>query len=211
MADPDRRMPFLTIWRSATPKATWYVALGDGESVVGRDASVCSIKLVDDPYVSARHATFVVHAAAQSVFVEDRRSTNNTWLGGRRITGREELRHGDILSMGETFLLLQLPDAWRENTVPATWKQPTGRAVRVPSDLGNVADAVLAVDAIVAGSWTGRKRGGPGGLDALLAAELGVAEDRAGRLADKLADRLGVLGRGSDRLQRLADLLRSGR
>jgi hypothetical protein len=211
VADIDRSQPLLTIWRGPTPQATWYASLPDGESIVGRDPRRCSIVLRDDRYVSGRHAAFIVYTRMQSVFVEDRRSTNHTWLDERRVNGREEIHHGDTVVIGETSLLLQLPDAWREDTVPKTWTQPKSRAARGPSDLQHVVAAVRAVDAAIGGTWTGRIRGGPGGLDSLLAEELGVSEDRAGRLADILADRLAIRGRAADRLQRLADLLRSGR
>ena len=55
--------------------------LNEGEFVVGRNAS-CQLSL-DDPLVSRRHATFIVHADA--VTVEDLGSRNGVSVNGERI------------------------------------------------------------------------------------------------------------------------------
>lgn len=57
-----------------------------------------------DPVVSARHAQLVRQASSYleghtDVFVEDRGSTNGTWVNGERVD-RALLGHGDVIRMG---------------------------------------------------------------------------------------------------------------
>ena len=57
-----------------------------------------------DPEVSRRHARFETHNGA--VYVEDRKSSNGTFLNGRRITEAIELREGDEIDVGTTRLVV---------------------------------------------------------------------------------------------------------
>lgn len=63
---------------------------------VGRAASndVC----LDDGTVSGKHA--LIHVLGKEVFFEDLESTNGTLLNGQRVR-RRQLRHGDVLRLGQ--------------------------------------------------------------------------------------------------------------
>ena len=78
------------------PVAGRTVEIGSG-CTIGREG--CDV-LLPDPEVSRRHA--VVRVADGVASVEDVGSTNGTWLNGRRVEGRAELRAGDELRLGNT-------------------------------------------------------------------------------------------------------------
>lgn len=65
---------------------------------VGRQGDL----VIDDDFASSRHARFYV--AHGLWYVEDRRSTNGTWLNGRRIHGPQRLKKGDKIRIGHTAI-----------------------------------------------------------------------------------------------------------
>ncbi|HYX91119.1 MAG TPA: FHA domain-containing protein [Myxococcaceae bacterium] len=89
---------------------------------VGRAAD-CDV-LLDDPSVSKRHATLRWSEAKRTCTLEDRRSTNGTFLNGSiRIRKAVILRDGDIISFGEVpFWYLLTPTLYDRLTdgKPAT-------------------------------------------------------------------------------------------
>lgn len=64
--------------------------------VIGRGAD-CDVRM-DDTFLSTRHARFVVDQGDLSV--EDLGSTNGTYINEERVTGRVQLRRGDIVQVG---------------------------------------------------------------------------------------------------------------
>jgi pSer/pThr/pTyr-binding forkhead associated (FHA) protein len=58
-----------------------------------------------DPEVSRRHARF--ESQNHVLFVEDLKSSNGTFLNGRRITEAIELREGDTVDVGTTRLVMR--------------------------------------------------------------------------------------------------------
>jgi predicted component of type VI protein secretion system len=70
---------------------------------VGRAKDV-AISL-SDPEVSRRHARFSSHDGV--AYVEDCRSSNGTFLNGRRITDAIEVRQGDEIDVGTTRLVVR--------------------------------------------------------------------------------------------------------
>ena len=70
---------------------------------VGR-ASDNTLALDVDEYASSHHAR--VESGRDGVWVHDLGSTNGTYVNGQRIDGRERLRPGDTLTIGETELRL---------------------------------------------------------------------------------------------------------
>jgi FHA domain len=70
--------------------------------VVGREADALG-GLEDDPFLSGRHARFILTESGR-VFVEDLRSTNGTYVNGVRIADPVLLDEGDTIRVGNTSL-----------------------------------------------------------------------------------------------------------
>jgi len=88
--------------------------------------------VLDHLTVSGEHA--VLHMLGGHVTVEDLHSTNGTYLGGKSIS-REELRHGDILEMGNYRLEFEV----ESSATPASPALAESAASRRP-------DAALATE-----------------------------------------------------------------
>ncbi|MGK5682513.1 Hsp70 family protein [Actinoplanes sp. URMC 104] len=104
------------------PTAWLRVVTADGErstfmlpqqrAVVIGTAPQADVRLADS-YASRRHAE--ISPSGGRYLVDDLGSTNGTTLNGRRVTGREPLRDGDVIGVGRTRLAF----------VPAApWPQP---------------------------------------------------------------------------------------
>lgn len=75
----------------------------DAVNSLGRDINNSIV--VDDSFVSAEHALLTFRGRAW--FIEDRGSTNGTWLNGRRVEGPLPLGYGDELQIGQVRLRLE--------------------------------------------------------------------------------------------------------
>lgn len=64
-----------------------------------------TLALDGDEYASSHHAR--VESGRDGVWVHDLGSTNGTYVNGQRIAGRERLRPGDTLTVGQTELRLE--------------------------------------------------------------------------------------------------------
>jgi pSer/pThr/pTyr-binding forkhead associated (FHA) protein len=73
--------------------------LGTAPITIGR-AAENTIALGRDEYASARHAR--IEPLRDGIWVVDLGSTNGTAVNGRRIDGRERLKEGDVVRIGET-------------------------------------------------------------------------------------------------------------
>ncbi|HEX6678818.1 MAG TPA: FHA domain-containing protein [Actinomycetes bacterium] len=73
-----------------------------GELLLGREAGQAG-RLGGDRTLSRRHAR-VIRDGQGRLFVEDLGSTNGTLLNGARVTGRQPLRAGDLIEVGESTL-----------------------------------------------------------------------------------------------------------
>lgn len=83
------------------------IDLIDGESVVGRSAGTGPNALtIDDQRLSRRHATLTVDFQTDELHVEDLKSSNGTWIRGKRVT-RQQLKHGAVLRIGNTVAVLE--------------------------------------------------------------------------------------------------------
>jgi DNA-binding winged helix-turn-helix (wHTH) protein len=83
------------------------LVLREGENIVGRNpvrSSVC----VDDPRVSGRHARIVI--AGETATIEDLDSTNDTFVGGVRITSPHPLTSGDVVRLGGPSITFRRSD-----------------------------------------------------------------------------------------------------
>ncbi len=76
---------------------------------IGRGPSN-DIALGWDTEVSRLHAE-LERLAGEWTVVDDGLSRNGTWRNGQRIAGRQRLRDGDVLQIGQTVLAVRVPDA----------------------------------------------------------------------------------------------------
>jgi len=91
--------------------------LAAGENILGRspDASVW----IDISGVSRHHARIVV--GANQVTMEDLRSKNGTYVGGRRISAASPLADGDQIRLGPVVITFRIPPpAGVTETAPAS-------------------------------------------------------------------------------------------
>ena len=73
-------------------------------TTVGRSPD-CALHLDHDEYVSSRHAQ--ITPAENGVWVEDRGSTNGTFVNGAQVTTARLLQAGDVIRIGETQLRVE--------------------------------------------------------------------------------------------------------
>jgi pSer/pThr/pTyr-binding forkhead associated (FHA) protein len=75
----------------------------DAVNSIGRDVNNAIV--IDDSFVSTDHALLTFRGRAW--YVEDRGSTNGTWLNGQRVDGMLPLGYGDELQIGQVRFRLE--------------------------------------------------------------------------------------------------------
>lgn len=75
----------------------------DAVNSIGRDVNNAIV--IDDSFVSAEHAMLTFRGRAW--YVEDRGSTNGTWLNGQRVEGLLPLGYGDEVQIGQVRMRLE--------------------------------------------------------------------------------------------------------
>jgi hypothetical protein len=79
----------------------------DAVTTLGRDVNNSII--VEDPFASTEHAVLTFRGRAW--YVEDRDSTNGTFVNGSRVSGVAPLGFGDQLQVGQARFRLERPRA----------------------------------------------------------------------------------------------------
>jgi pSer/pThr/pTyr-binding forkhead associated (FHA) protein len=90
----------LTMRSGPTPGKTF--PLEKQEILLGRD--LANDISISDPEVSRRHARFLMQE--DNVIIEDLGSTNGTFLNGQRIASPQQLRAGDVITLGENIVMV---------------------------------------------------------------------------------------------------------
>jgi pSer/pThr/pTyr-binding forkhead associated (FHA) protein len=72
------------------------------EIIIGRDAS--NVIAINDAEVSRKHAKLSLQNSVYEI--QDLGSTNGTFINGQRITGSQELKPGDTVTLGENIVLM---------------------------------------------------------------------------------------------------------
>lgn len=72
------------------------ISLAPGANLLGRSRE--SVAWIDDPSISRNHA--IIEIAHGEVSIRDLGSRNGTFVGGKRITGRQTLADGDAITLG---------------------------------------------------------------------------------------------------------------
>src|SRR5262249_17951319 len=92
----------------------------ENELTVGREASDLAL---DDRQASRRHA--IVRALEDGLEVTDLGSANGTFVNGKRIAETLRLEDGDVVRVGQTSLLIEVP--WRpDRAAPTTFAPAFG-------------------------------------------------------------------------------------
>jgi pSer/pThr/pTyr-binding forkhead associated (FHA) protein len=98
--------PFLVL-RSDNNEQVLVGLGGRTRLTIGRRAE-CDVPVLADGQVSRLHAELVL-IGQDWVITDDGLSTNGTWVGERRITGRYRLRDGDLIRVGNTLIAFCAP------------------------------------------------------------------------------------------------------
>lgn len=102
--DAPSRAASLVVVRSRTLSPGARYDAGPVAVTIGR-ASDNTVPLDGDEYASSHHAR--IELDRDGVWVHDLDSTNGTFVNGDQVQGRERLREGDALAIGETELRLE--------------------------------------------------------------------------------------------------------
>lgn len=92
---------FQFVIRSGPNTGTIY-PLDASEIIIGRDAS--NVIAINDAEVSRKHAK--LNLQNSGYVIQDLGSTNGTFINGQRITGSQELKPGDTVTLGENIVLV---------------------------------------------------------------------------------------------------------
>lgn len=119
--------------------------LDQPEMVIGRAPTVDYP--ITFPAVSGRHA--LVSQKGGQIYIEDLNSSNGTFINGERLTGRQQLHGGEMISLGQSVILrLDLP------AVDKTVLQMPVDATMLEGDMdAYVDDAAVAGAAVAADSF----------------------------------------------------------
>lgn len=116
----DSKLSRPRLKESLIPGAAWtFVRIEEGREVgrlfslspggvylIGRKGADVELQ---DKKVSRKHAEIGLYGP-DSYFIRDLGSTNGVRLNGKRITHRAKLRHGDLISLGDTTLRFAIHD-----------------------------------------------------------------------------------------------------
>jgi hypothetical protein len=104
-----RGTPFLVFRDDEGHQHLVDLAAGPGRLAVGRRLS-CAVAVPWDVKASRLHAE-LERIAGEWTLVDDGRSSNGTFLNGRRLLGRKRLADGDVIAIGGTLMLFRDPAA----------------------------------------------------------------------------------------------------
>jgi pSer/pThr/pTyr-binding forkhead associated (FHA) protein len=100
--------PFL-VWRGGDGRQQLFTLhAGLRRVTIGRGPSN-DVALPWDTEVSRLHAE-LERLAGEWTVTDDGLSRNGTWLNGQRIGGRQRLRDGDVVQVGQTVVAVRVPD-----------------------------------------------------------------------------------------------------
>jgi DNA-binding CsgD family transcriptional regulator len=100
--------PFLVWRRDSGGQQLFPLHAGLRRVTIGRGPSN-DISLGWDTEVSRVHAE-LERLAGEWTLVDDGLSRNGTWVNGARVGGRQRLRDGDVVQIGQTLFAYRLPD-----------------------------------------------------------------------------------------------------
>jgi len=111
---PDSSPPFLEVTSGSTIGKRLEVRT---RCIIGR-ASDCAL-VIEDRKVSRHHLE--VEPVNNRLLVRDLGSRNGVFLNGRQILEGEEVKHGDVLLIGDTFISVQYPSHESHERYGSRW------------------------------------------------------------------------------------------
>ena len=115
--------PFLVYRREPGGQQLFGLRAGLRRVTIGRGPSN-DIPLAWDTEVSRVHAE-LERLGGEWTLVDDGLSRNGTWVNGERIAGRQRLRDGDVIQVGQTLLAYRVPDPEDSRPTVAAGGRPT--------------------------------------------------------------------------------------
>ena len=100
--------PFLVLRRQGGGQQLVALHPGLKRVTIGRGPSN-DVPLAWDTEVSRVHAE-LERLGGEWALVDDGLSRNGTWVNGARIVGRQRLRDGDVIQVGQTLIAYRVPD-----------------------------------------------------------------------------------------------------
>jgi FHA domain-containing protein len=127
--------PFLVL-RDGDGKLRFHsLAPGEGTQTLGRRPQT-DVSIGWDPEVSGLHAELQI-GGGEAAIVDDGLSRNGTYVDGRRLNGRQRLRDGDRIRIGQTVIAVRFPAA------PALQETVTAGETELAQDLTETQRRVL--------------------------------------------------------------------
>jgi pSer/pThr/pTyr-binding forkhead associated (FHA) protein len=107
LAAERKGVPFLVLRDEGGEQRIVGLVPGPAPTTLGRSTE-CDVSLVWDPEVSRLHAE-LAHVGGEWVLIDDGLSSNGTFLGDERISGRRRLADGDVVRLGGTTIVFRNP------------------------------------------------------------------------------------------------------
>jgi predicted component of type VI protein secretion system len=122
--EADRRgLPYVLYRPHADEQRILELAPDTQRATIGRQPA-CDISLPEDPSVSRVHAV-LERIGAEWTLVDDGSSRNGSFVNGQRVHGRQLLRDGDTVRVGDTQLVFRAHrDHATAETLPAATPPP---------------------------------------------------------------------------------------
>ena len=122
--DADRRgCPYLLYRPRADEQRILELAPALDRATIGRQPA-CDVALPEDPSVSRVHAV-LERIGDEWTLVDDGSSRNGSFVNGQRVRGRQLLRDGDVVSVGDTQIVFRgHRNHVTAETLPATAAPP---------------------------------------------------------------------------------------
>jgi hypothetical protein len=134
--EADRRGgPYVVYRPTADEQRILELEPGTDRAAIGRQPA-CEISLPEDPSVSRVHAV-LERIGEEWTLVDDGSSRNGSFVNGQRIHGRQLLRDGDVVQVGDTQLVYR---AHRDHAGAETLP-----AMSAPPDISGAQRRVLVV------------------------------------------------------------------
>ena len=102
----ENKQPYQIVLINQKDSVKTYRLSFNDRVVIGRGKNSCNIPIADDSAVSERHCEVI--AENERFYLNDLGSSNGTWLNGRKIVVKSELKSGDVIKLGRGEYTIRL-------------------------------------------------------------------------------------------------------